>query len=245
MEARRKVIAINSSTNMDTGNTARSLNPFLEGMKEAGGDVELFYTRKLKVNPCLGDFHCWFNTPGKCMHNDDMDMLNPKLGKADIIIYASPLYADGVSGPLKNLIDRQVSRGNPILEFRDGECRHPPVKSQKSAKLILVSSCGLWEMSHFDPLLIHMKAYCKNMIWDFMGALLRPHAPAMSFLDGQGKKYDDIFEAAKEAGREMIAEGCMSEKTLQIISRELMPPEDYVNSLNNMVQTVYEAMKSD
>lgn len=31
-----KVLAINSSPRMDRGNTALILNPFLEGMKEAG-----------------------------------------------------------------------------------------------------------------------------------------------------------------------------------------------------------------
>jgi multimeric flavodoxin WrbA len=240
-----KVIAINGSPKMEEGNTARILNPFLDGMKEAGAEIDLFYTSKLKIKPCQGDFHCWFITPGKCMHNDDMDMLIPKFEEADITIYSTPLYADGVSGPLKNLIDRQISRGNPTLEFRDGECRHPATKDQKRGKLILVSSCGLWEMSHFDPVLMHMKAYCKNMIWDFAGALLRPHAPAMMFLDGLGKKYDDIFEAAKEAGKQMITDGRMSEKTLQIIGRELMPPEDYVNKLNEMVQTFLEPIKNN
>jgi multimeric flavodoxin WrbA len=40
-----KVLAINSSPRMDKGNTALILNPFLEGMKEAGAEVDLFYTR--------------------------------------------------------------------------------------------------------------------------------------------------------------------------------------------------------
>jgi multimeric flavodoxin WrbA len=37
---------------MDKGNTALILGPFLEGMRAAGAEVELFYTRKLKINPC-------------------------------------------------------------------------------------------------------------------------------------------------------------------------------------------------
>ena len=36
-----KVIAFNSSPRMDKGNTALILNPFLEGMREAGAEVEL------------------------------------------------------------------------------------------------------------------------------------------------------------------------------------------------------------
>jgi multimeric flavodoxin WrbA len=43
------VLAINGSPHMDDGNTAMILNPFLDGMKEAGANVELIYTRKLKL----------------------------------------------------------------------------------------------------------------------------------------------------------------------------------------------------
>ena len=35
------------------------------------------------------------------------------------------------------------------------------------------------------------------------------------------------------------------EKTLQIVSRKLMPPEDYVNTLNEMVQTFLESLKNN
>ncbi len=48
-----KVLAINSSPKMDKGNTAMILNPFLEEMREAGAEVELFYTRKLNIKPVL------------------------------------------------------------------------------------------------------------------------------------------------------------------------------------------------
>jgi len=37
--------------------TALILNPFLEGMREAGAGVELFYTRKLDIKPCTGEFN--------------------------------------------------------------------------------------------------------------------------------------------------------------------------------------------
>ena len=59
-----KVLAINGSPHMDDGNTAMILNPFLEGMKEAGADVDLFYTKKLNIGPCNGDMSCWFKNPG-------------------------------------------------------------------------------------------------------------------------------------------------------------------------------------
>jgi multimeric flavodoxin WrbA len=53
-----KVLAINSSPRMERGNTALILEPFLEGLSEGGAEVDLFYTRTLKIDPCLGCFSC-------------------------------------------------------------------------------------------------------------------------------------------------------------------------------------------
>ncbi len=131
---------------MDEGNTAMILNPFLEGMKEAGANVELFYTRKLKIGPCNGDMSCWFVNPGTCGQKDDMQMLLPKFKEADVIVWASPVYYAGMTGPLKNLMDRQLPlhvKGEP---------------GSKKQKAVLVSTCGAWELSMFDPLLVQMKA---------------------------------------------------------------------------------------
>jgi multimeric flavodoxin WrbA len=35
-------------------------------------------------------------------------MLLPKLKEADVIVWASPVYYAGITGPLKNLMDRQL-----------------------------------------------------------------------------------------------------------------------------------------
>jgi multimeric flavodoxin WrbA len=83
-----RALAINSSPQMDKGNTAIILNPFLEGMRDAGADVELFYTKNLKINPCQGELSCWVKTPGQCFQKDDMQMLYPKF-VADVYVFAS------------------------------------------------------------------------------------------------------------------------------------------------------------
>jgi len=150
-----KVLAFNCSPNMEKSNTALILNPFLEGMKEEGAEVELFYVRRLKINPCLGEFSCWFKTPGECIHDDDMKILYPKIKEADIIVFGTPVYVDGMPGPMKNLIDRLIPLLQPYIEIRDGHCRHPRREGQKRAKLVLVANCGFWEMDNFNPLVIH------------------------------------------------------------------------------------------
>ncbi len=227
-----KVIAINASPKMEKGNTAAILMPFLEGIKDAGADVEIYYTHQLHIKPCQEDLACWFNTPGSCSQKDDMEMLLPKLAAAEIWVLATPVYVDGMPGPLKILVDRIIPLILPFIELRDGHCRHPLREGAKSGRLVLVSSCGFWEIDNFDPLLLHVKAICRNANRDFAGALLRPHSRALISMTEKGEPVNDIFEAAREAGRQLVLEGRISNQVLAAISRTLLPLDIFLQSVN-------------
>lgn len=238
-----KVLAFNCSPQMDKGNTTLILTPFLEGMKEAEADVELFYTRKLKIEPCTGEFHCWIKKPGECYIDDDMNMLYPKLREADIWVFATPVYVDGITGPMKLLMDRLIPLLQPFFELRNGHSRHPLREGAKHGKVVLVSNCGFWEMDNFDPLLVHMKAFCKNADKEFAGALLRPHGPVLRSKIEKGLPVDDILNAAKDAGRQLVEKGIMPIETLKIVSRELMPLEIYLQAANKTFQKLMASQK--
>ena len=102
----------------------------------------------------------------------------------------------------------------------------------KVGKVALVSVCGFAEIETFEPLIAHMKAICENMRTEFMGAIVRPSAPALPAFIETGLPVDDIFDAAKDAGRELARDGSMSEETLAKVSRELMPKEVFVEMAN-------------
>jgi len=210
------------------------LNPFLEGMKEAGSDVEIFFTSKLKIGPCNGDMSCWFVNPGKCAQKDDMQMLLPKIKEADVIVWASPVYYAGVTGPLKNLMDRQL----PL---------HLLGEQARQQKAVLVSTCSAWELSMFDPLLLQMKAiYTRpDESSDFAGALLRPMADGMKEMikAGETRLVEGIFQAAREAGRQLAKEGMISEEIQKQVSQELMPRDAYYKAAQMMMEQAQKAMK--
>ena len=95
-----KILAFNSSPRKKKSNTNRILLPFLEGAKEAGADVELVYLYDKTIKPCLGCYACWLKTPGKCCQKDDMAELLPKMMRADVIVYATPLYVFGMTAQM-------------------------------------------------------------------------------------------------------------------------------------------------
>jgi len=231
-----KAIAINASQMMDKGDTAAILIPFLDGMREAGAEVEVYYTKQLDIKPCQGEFNCQIKTPGKCFQKDDMEMLLPKLVEADIQVFATPVYVDGIAGSLKNLWERTVPLANPLFELRNGHCYKRRRKDSDTGKVVLVSSCGYWEMDNFDSMLAHVKARCRNINREFAGALLRPHSSALKIMTSRGAPANDIFEAAREAGHQLVREGKMSSQIMAAISRPLMPLEEYVQNMNQIYQ---------
>ena len=232
-----RVLAINGSPRAEKGNTALILEPFLDGMKTGGAEVELVYTQKMNILPCQGEYHCWFKKPGVCFQKDDMQELLPKLSKADVLVLATPLYVDGMTGPLKNLLDRVIPIAEPTIELRDGRCRHPAREgANKAGKLVLVSNCGFWGEANFDPLITHVQAICQNLSREYSGALLRPHGAALKAMMDQGMSVDAIFEAAREAGRQLAETGAMETETLEKIRHPLIPQQPYVAIVNQYIQ---------
>lgn len=241
-----KVLAFNSSPKMDKGNTALILNPFLDGMEEAGAEVEILYTRKLNIKPCTGEYNCWLKTPGSCYQKDDMTMLYPKFGEADILVLATPMYLYGVTGTMKNLMDRMLPLGEPFIMSREGDCGHSLRKGVKCDKVVLVSNCGHWGTHKFDPMLAHIRAICKYSIdREFAGALLRPTGRVFRTLLEGGEPVGDILEAAKEAGRQLMEDGRMSTETLDIVSRPVIPLDTYIQSTNRMFQQFLDTLEKN
>lgn len=43
-----------------------------------GAEAERFFLKDKKTHHCIGCFHCWIKTPGKCIFDDDMTELIQK-----------------------------------------------------------------------------------------------------------------------------------------------------------------------
>ncbi len=92
-------------------------------------------------------------------------------------------------------------------------------------------------------MLVFMKAFCKNASAEFAGALLRPHGEAMPGMLEMGAPINDIFEAAKEAGRQLAKGQKISQENLDAVSRELLPKEMYIQIVNQYFQQTLEALE--
>jgi putative NADPH-quinone reductase len=235
-----KVLAFNCSPKKDEGNTALILNPFLEGIKEAGAELELLYASELKVKPCLACFNCCFKTEGKCTQKDAMQDVYPKLREADTWVFGTPVWWGGVPGSAKNLIDRLMPMIEAFSEIREGRCEMVRREGSNFEKLVLVSSCFGWKIERFDSLVAQMEELSRELGGELAGTLLRPHADALPPMLEMNVPVDDILEAAREAGRQLVRDGKVSGETGAVVGRELMPMEAYSQAGNQAIQQMLD-----
>jgi hypothetical protein len=224
-----RVVAVNGSPKMEKGNTQLVLSVFLDGMRKAGASVELFYAKRMNVKHCTGELQCWNATPGKCYIDDEMQMLYPKLRQADILVLATPVYIP-LPGEMQNLINRLCPLINPVLKMRAGRTRARFHDDVRIRKMVLVASCGWWEMGNFGTVRRIVRDLAKDSNVELAGELLRPHA---YMLRETSEKTKQVSDAIEQAGQELIEKGQISKSLLKTISQPLITLEEYNESLRS------------
>ena len=86
------------------GNSEILLDEALKGAQEAGASVEKVVLCELNFTACISCGTC--EKTGICFFEDDMATLYDKIGAADALIFASPIYFYSVSAWAKAAIDR-------------------------------------------------------------------------------------------------------------------------------------------
>jgi multimeric flavodoxin WrbA/putative sterol carrier protein len=214
-----KVLGLNSSARSGgESKTGLMLMHLVNGMREAGADVETVDLRDKKIKNCVGCFTCMTKTPGKCVLEDDMSRdLFPKWLESDLVIYATPLFHHTVNATMKTFIERTWPICEPFLVEREGRWFHP--LRSKHPGVVVLSVGGFPAMSAFGGLTHYVKflyeAQEKGLLW---AEIYRPGAEYMVY---QKDRQKDILEATIQAGRELVETHRVSPETLARIEQPL------------------------
>jgi len=223
-----QVLVINGSARKEKGYTAMVLKPFMNGMEQAGAQINLLYAKQLDVNPCIGDFSCWYKNPGKCHINDIMQSVYPKLKEADVLVLGIPVYFP-LPGAIQNFLNRLMPLVNPILKYRNGHTQIRFHDYVKIKKIVLVSVCGWWEKGNFDTVTRIAEEICQKVSIDFSGSVLRPHADLLS---EEKDKAEEIFEALRKVGFSLIRTGVLPVSLLEIVAQPLISEKEFRKRLS-------------
>lgn len=208
-----KVLAVNSSARVgDVSKTEIMLDSLVEGMRDAGAEVEIINLAKKKIKYCIGCFTCWTKTPGICVHKDDMTKeILPKLSECDLCVMATPLYHYTVNAQMKTFIERTLPIVEPFFEKKDGVTRHP--MRHELLPTVFISVAGFPEESVFDQL----KSYVNFLFKDKLVAEI--YRTSCEQLRRPPTRTGDILDATVQGGREMVKDMKISPETMARITR--------------------------
>lgn len=227
------ILAVNGSPKGKSGNTEQLLQSFLRGARSAGADVEVVYLKEKKIKHCIGCVSCWLKTPGICVHQDDMAELLEKSRQADVIVMATPLYKDTVSGLMKDFMDRS----NPLLLpyiIKDGNNYFHPKRYENETpkKMVLISNCGFPERRFFFGMEETFRLQCSSHGDQPVGFIFCSCGEMLTQPQAQ-EHIQWYLSACEGAGREVVEQGGISSKTQAVLNRELITDIDmYLNMTN-------------
>ncbi|MDR1170523.1 MAG: NAD(P)H-dependent oxidoreductase [Prevotellaceae bacterium] len=229
----QSVIIINGSPRSDNGYTEQFAAQLAEGMEEAGASVEKIYLPKLRIKTCIGCWNCWIGENG-CVFDgkDDFYDLYEKVNRADMIVYAFPLYVDGMPSILKNYFDRSVRRVYPYICSDTPKMRHPRRIDKKNQTMVLFSICGFGERIQFRALESHFEAIAHNFHVPLIETVFRSGAMFLFNNPFCYRLQIQILESMKKAGSELVMTGKIGRKTKKRIEQEFTDKKEYAKMTN-------------
>jgi multimeric flavodoxin WrbA len=229
-----KVLTLNFCSNGKDGFRSLLLEPFIEGLKMAGAEVELVDTSGLYIEPCRGcTKDILYESDGTCKCQDDMQKLYPKFRESDIWVFATPANMNGSLNILMNILDRLEPLFQLPDEFPDFDFPNDDI--QQKGKMVLISASCTNENDGYQCMVGHFQDMSKVFAREFAGAILRPQAEAIPLLNTMNVPINDVSSAAKKAGYELVTEGKIKTETLSKISRQLLPEDSFLKEINNLV----------
>ena len=187
-----KILAFNASPRKSQGTTDILMEAFIEGAMKAGAEVEKHHIVDLDIKGCLGCFTCWWKTPGKCVHRDDMDWILPKISDADILLFGTPIYGRNVTNYMQRLVERTFSFTLPDMQIRDGVTIHPS-RTRRFPHLVLCATCGFPDVSNFN----HVRALYPTAVH-----ILLPSSQIL--FNDNGREYlSDFLNSTRLTGQKM------------------------------------------
>ena len=178
------------------GNTAELCKPFIDEFRLHNVEVEYITLHDKNIAPCLGCYCCQ-NVENEygCSQTDDMQSIVDCILKADILIFATPIYTWQATPPMKAVMDRMYG----LNKFYGTAKRNVLNGNQAYA---LIATCG-YDLDFGAGLLDEaIRRWCRHSGLPYLGMYaVRDEDNLASF------KTEEATAGAREFARKLLAYG--------------------------------------
>ncbi|TYQ14940.1 UNVERIFIED_CONTAM: NADPH-dependent FMN reductase [Acetivibrio alkalicellulosi] len=242
-----KITVYNGSPGGKNSRTHKMIQEILKGAVEKDVIAQNYFLSEKKINYCRACNHCFDVELNKCIIEDDMTEMLHSYKESDIVIFATPLYIDNVSGMMKIFFDRCLSLGAPyVAKDENGECRHIDKSGFSNAyvkvpKWVVVSNAAFPEQSQFQVLSLLFRRMARNFhtqliaeIYRGAGALLHDIVPGLETV------VEDYRKLLRKAGKELVTSMELSKETKSELNKPLIPDDAYISGWNSFIDNTWE-----
>lgn len=222
-----KILVLNGSPKKQS-DTMQLTNSFLEGICSVSDtEVEIVNVIEKEIRPCTGCFGCWAKGDGKCVINDDQNMLLDKYTKADMVLWNFPLYCFGLPSHLKAVLDRMIPLVKMDMKENNGEVRHVGLADMSNKKTVVICGAGFPQSeNNFEGVRVTCLKCFENPTMMFV-----PETPLMNTPEAKvladGKRMQFV-----QAGKEYGEHGCLTEETIRQLESLMISNEEYIRNVN-------------
>jgi len=141
-------------------------------LDNTGAEYTWFEMENMNIMPCRSCGSCGDRTPGRCVQDDDMQVVFKTVAGCDLIIMLTAVTFGGYSSRLKKAVDRFMAMGVALYMVKDGHLLHPMRYGKKH-----LLGIGLTDGNHRDEdenfkLLVSRNAM--NMQYSYRTLLFSP-----------------------------------------------------------------------
>jgi len=163
-------------------------------------EIAEFYLPKDLPHFCVGCKRCFFEDAGKCPHAAWVTPIWDAIADADLLVFAAPVYALGIPGALKALLDRfsvrwMVHRPEPRMFSKRAvvmtNCIGLPFMA-KAAQRDIVNALSWMGVSSIRRLGVGL---LEGVVWDELSAKRRGK------IEGKAGKLGRKYEGVRPAGK--------------------------------------------
>lgn len=237
-----RITAYNGSPAGKCSVTHKMVQEILAGAQGEGAEIQNFTLAEKDINFCKACTYCFEVELNRCVIEDDMREMLESYRASDVVIFASPLYVDNVSGLMKVFYDRCLALGAPhVGKDEHGEYRHVDKPGFSNAytkvpKWVVLSNSAFPEPSQFQVVSLLHRRMARNFhteviaeIYRGAGGLLRGFVPELQPV------VDEYMAILRKAGREIVLSSRIVEETQQALTKPLIPSDVYVTEWNRMI----------
>jgi len=186
-----RVVAVLGS-HRNGGDSSKIAEGIVKGLDLQARDEQVVVAlNRCRILPCLACDQC---KNEDCVIQDDFEAIMAEIEKADLVIFATPVYFNGVSSMMKTFIDRAQQYFTSPDQF-----------SEKTRDVILIATGGAKEYDEqFEGIRLNFKffiQYLNGKLWNFIQVPGTDKMPVderqdlMKNMKLIGRQWRDLYDA--------------------------------------------------